>query len=69
VPGVGSFQGPNADSAFTSAIRVNADPKATYEQLIKAGKAPIQAITAVIRKRIILANALLKNRIWQPRVA
>ena len=69
MPGVGSFQGPNADTAFTSAIRVCADLKAPYEQLIKAGKAPKQAITAVIRKRIILANALLNNRIWQSRVA
>jgi transposase len=70
VPGVGSFQGPNADSAFTSAIRVNADLKAPYEQLIKAGKAPKQAITAVMRKLLILPNALLKKgRKRQPRVA
>jgi transposase len=52
------------------AIRFNADLKAKYEQLIKAGKAPKQAITAVMRKLIILANALLKKgRKWQPRVA
>ena len=52
------------------AIRFNADLRAKYEQLIKAGKAPKQAITAVMRKLIILANALLKKgRKWQPRVA
>lgn len=52
------------------AIRFNADLKTKYEQLIKAGKAPKQAITAVMRKIIILANALLKKgRKWQPRVA
>ena len=52
------------------AIRFNADFKAKYEQLIKAGKAPKQAITAVMRKLIILANALLKkDKKWQPRVA
>ena len=52
------------------AIRFNADLKAKYEQLIKAGKAPKQAITAIMRKLIILANALLKKgRKWQTRVA
>ena len=52
------------------AIRFNADFKAKYEQLIKAGKAPKQAITAVMRKFIILANApLKKDKKWQPRVA
>ena len=52
------------------AIRFNADLKTKYEQLMKAGKAPKQAITAVMRKLIILANALLKKgRQWQMRVA
>ena len=52
------------------AIRFNADLKTKYEQLIKAGKAPKQAITAVMRKLIILANALLKKgRQWQLRAA
>lgn len=52
------------------AIRFNADLKAKYEQLIKAGKAPKQAITAIMRKLIILANALLKKgRKWQNRMA
>ena len=48
--------------------RFNADLAAKDEQLIKAGKAPRQAITAVMRKLIILAHALLKNGIkWQER--
>jgi transposase len=52
------------------AIRFNADFKAKYEQLIKAGKAPKQAITAIMRKLVILANALLKKgRKWQTQVA
>ena len=52
------------------AIRFNTDLKTKYEQLIKAGKAPKQAITAVMRKLIILANALLKKgRQWQLRAA
>jgi len=52
------------------AIRFNADLKTKYEQLIKAGKAPKQAITAIMRKLIILTNALLKKgRKWQTRVA
>jgi transposase len=52
------------------ATRFNADLKTKYEQLIKAGKAPKQAITAVMRKLIILANALLKKGSkWQTRVA
>ena len=32
-----------------------------YQQLIAAGKAPKQAITAVMRKLVVLANALLKK--------
>ncbi|MCA3314990.1 MAG: IS110 family transposase, partial [Roseomonas sp.] len=52
------------------AIRFNADFKAKYEQLIKAGKAPKQAITAIMRKLVILADALLKKgRKWQTQVA
>jgi transposase len=51
-------------------ISFNADLKTKYEQLIKAGKVPKQAITAIMRKLIILANALLKKgRKWQMRVA
>lgn len=52
------------------AIRFNADMKAKYQALIAAGKAPKVAITAVMRKLAILANALLReNRNWTPKTA
>lgn len=48
------------------AMRFNPDLKAKYEQLTDAGKAPKQAITAIMRKLIVLANALLKkDTTWQ----
>jgi transposase len=51
------------------AMRFNPDLKAKYDQLIAAGKAPKQAITAIMRKLIILANAILKaGRNWQPKL-
>jgi len=47
------------------AARFNPDLKAKYTQLITAGKPPKVAITAVMRKLIVTANALLKaDRIW-----
>ena len=47
------------------AIRFNADLRAKYQQLIDAGKPPKLAITAVMRKLVLLANALLRNgRKW-----
>lgn len=52
------------------AMRFNPDLKAKYEQLLAAGKARKQAITAVMRKLVVLANALLKDgRSWQPSMA
>ena len=42
------------------ATRFNPDMKAKYKQLIKAGKPAKVALTAVMRKLILLANALLK---------
>jgi len=48
------------------AIRFNADMKAKYQALIAAGKPPKVAITAIMRKLAILANALLREgRNWQ----
>lgn len=47
------------------AIRFNPDMKAKYEQLVTAGKEKKVAITAVMRKLMILANALLRDhRKW-----
>ncbi|MCA3357897.1 MAG: hypothetical protein ING02_07845 [Roseomonas sp.] len=52
------------------AIRFTADVTAKFEQRIKAGKAPKQVITAIMRKLINLTDALLtKGRKWQTRVA
>jgi len=49
------------------AARFNPDMKAKYRTLIEAGKPPKVAITAIMRKLVILANALLRNhRKWQP---
>lgn len=52
------------------AMRFNPDLKAKYNQLVAAGKAPKQAIAAIMRKLIVLANALIKSdRQWQNRMA
>ena len=47
------------------AMRFNPDLKAKYQAIIKAGKPPKVALTALMRKLIELANALIKaNRLW-----
>ena len=47
------------------AARFNPDLKAKYRQLIAAGKPAKVAITTVMRKLIVTANALLKaDRLW-----
>ncbi|MEO5598629.1 MAG: IS110 family transposase [Novosphingobium sp.] len=47
------------------AARFNPDLKAKYQQLIAAGKPAKIAITAIMRKLIVTANALLKaDRMW-----
>jgi len=52
------------------AARYNADMKAKYQALITAGKPAKVAITAIMRKLIILANALLRaNRPWTQKMA
>jgi transposase len=49
------------------ATRFNPDFKAKYDQFIAAGKPAKVAITAIMRKMLILANALVKaQRIWTP---
>ena len=48
------------------AIRFNPDLKAKYDQFLAAGKPAKIAITAIMRKLIVLANALLgAGRKWQ----
>ena len=50
------------------AARFNPDLKAKYLQLVDAGKPAKVALTAIMRKLVVLANALLKaNRRWQPK--
>jgi len=52
------------------AMRFNPDLKAKYRQFVGAGKPAKVAITAIMRKLVVLANALLKaNRIWKPKAA
>jgi transposase len=53
-----------------NAMRHNPDLKAKYQALIKAGKPPKVALTALMRKLIELANALIKaDRNWVKRGA
>ena len=50
------------------AARFNPDLKAVYSRLINAGKPSKVAITAVMRKLIVTANAILReNRTWIPK--
>lgn len=49
------------------AMRFNPNLKAKYQQLKAAGKASKVAITAIMRKLIVLANALVRDgRKWTP---
>jgi transposase len=44
--------------------------KAKYAHLIETGKPAKVALTAIMRKLLVLANALLKaNRPWTPKTA
>ena len=52
------------------AMRFNADMKAKYQALTAAGKPPKVAITGIMRKLVILANASLHHgRAWVPQTA
>ncbi|MEM9725793.1 MAG: hypothetical protein AAF909_10055 [Pseudomonadota bacterium] len=44
------------------AARFNPDLKRVYDRLIAAGKPPKAALIALMRKVIIVANALLRDR-------
>ena len=49
------------------AMRFNPDLKAKYDRLKAAGKPAKKAITAIMRKLIVLANVLLRDgRTWTP---
>ena len=50
-----------------TAIRYNPDMKRTYQNLAQRGKPGKVALTAVMRKLLILANALIQqDRLWTP---
>lgn len=52
------------------AARFNPDMKAKYQKLITAGKPSKVALTAIMRKLIILANALIRDdRLWNEKAA
>ncbi|WP_408887038.1 transposase [Komagataeibacter sucrofermentans] len=52
------------------AMRFNPDLKRVYDRLIAKGKYAKIAITAIMRKLVVLANALLhKDRLWTPKAA
>ena len=54
--------------AALTAIRHNPDYIQKYRQLRERGKAPKVALTAIMRKMVILANVLLsQDRVWTPR--
>src|SRR5580692_3965425 len=58
---------PSALHAGLVAARFNPDMKAKYAHLIETGKPAKVALTAIMRKLVVLANALLKaNRTWTP---
>jgi transposase len=52
------------------AVRFNAAMKVKYDAFLAAGKPPKVALTAIMRKIIILANALVRDgRAWTPKLA
>ena len=49
------------------ALRYNTDLKAFYQRLTEAGKPKKVAVTAVMRKLLLIANALIRDqRNWTP---
>lgn len=56
--------------AALAATRCNPDLKHFHQRLIAAGKPPKVALTAVMRKLLVLANTLVaQNRCWTPNPA
>lgn len=53
--------------AAVASLRCNPDMARKYAELRARGKPPKVALTAIMRKLVVLANALLKhNRPWTP---
>ena len=56
--------------AAVAALRCNPDMARKYAELRARGKPPKVALTALMRKLVVLANALLKHdRLWTLTVA
>jgi transposase len=56
--------------AALSASRCNPEFRAFYKRLVDSGKKPKVALTAIMRKLIVMANSLLKDdRLWAPQHA
>ena len=56
--------------AALAATRVNPHLRAFYQRLIAAGKPPKLALTACMRKLLVLCNALCKHQtIWESTMA
>jgi len=56
--------------ATVSATRANPTIRAFYQRLLAAGKRPKVALTACMRKLLILCNALCKHEtLWDPTIA
>ncbi len=52
-------------TAAVSARKHNPTLKALYERLVHNGKKPLVAITAIMRKLVVIANAKLKSNMSQ----
>jgi transposase len=60
----------DAASNASAVARFSPDLKVKYAQLIEIGKPVKVALTTIMRKLILLANALLKeNRSWTTKIA
>ena len=56
--------------AALAATRANPPLRACYRRLVAAGKPPKVALTACMRKLLVLCNALCKHQTsWDPTVA
>ena len=56
--------------ATVSATRANPAIRASYQRLVAAGKRPKVALTACMRKLLVLCNALCKSETsWDPDMA
>ena len=56
--------------AAVTAVRHNPDMGRKYRELRERGKPPKVALTAIMRKMIVLANTLMRqDRLWVPSLA